>query len=83
LRIGQNHLAHRLVIFDVTGAAAEMTVERLGNGLFKICAGHAFSRQPLEQYLTLVEKARGAIAALKGEVINEGFLQAESSPSLA
>ena len=29
LRIGQDHVAHRLVIFDVAGAAAEMAVERL------------------------------------------------------
>ena len=63
------------MIFDVPGAAAKMTVERLGNGLFKICAGHAFFRQPLEQHLALVEKARGAIAALKGEVLDEGSLQ--------
>src|SRR5262252_835894 len=52
-----------------------MAVERLGNGLFKVCARHAFFCQPLEQYLALVEKARGAIAALKREVLDEGFLQ--------
>ena len=52
-----------------------MAVERLGDGFFKRGARHPFSRQPFEQRLTLVEKARGAVAALKGEVIDEGFLQ--------
>jgi hypothetical protein len=41
LRIGKNHIAHRLMIFDVAGATAEMAVERLGNGILKIGARHA------------------------------------------
>src|SRR5207302_2020864 len=32
LRIGKNHVAHGLVIFDVAGAAAEVAIERLSNG---------------------------------------------------
>ena len=31
--------------------------------------------QPLEQHLALVEKARGAIAALEREMLDEGLLQ--------
>jgi hypothetical protein len=38
LRVGENYVAHRLAIFDVTGAAAEMAVERLGNGFLKLGA---------------------------------------------
>jgi hypothetical protein len=52
-----------------------MAVERFGDGLFKRSARDAFSRQPLEQHLTLVEKARSAVAALEGEVSDESFLQ--------
>jgi hypothetical protein len=52
-----------------------MAVERLGDRLFQIGARDALFRQPLEQHLGFVEKARGAIAALKGEVLDEGFLQ--------
>jgi hypothetical protein len=52
-----------------------MAVERLGNGFLKLSARHALSRQPLEQRLAFVEKARGAVAALKGEVGDESLLQ--------
>ena len=75
MRVGQNHVTHRLVIPDVTGAAAEVAIERLANGLFKVGARHTFFLQPLEQHLSFVEKARGAIAALESEMLDEGFLQ--------
>jgi hypothetical protein len=71
------------MIFDVAGATAEMAVERLGNGLLKVGARHAPLRQPFEQHLSFVEKTRGAIPALKGEMLDEGFLQDRSSPFLA
>jgi hypothetical protein len=29
MRVREDHVAHRLVIFDVAGAAAEMAIERL------------------------------------------------------
>src|SRR5262249_39569302 len=73
--IGENHVAHGLMIFDVAGAAAEVTVERLGDGFLKLGARNAFLFQPLEQDLTFVKKACGAVAALKGKVSDEGFLQ--------
>src|SRR6185295_790640 len=65
LRVGKNDVAHGLVIFDVPGAAAQMAVERLGNGVFEIAARHRLFRQSLQQHLTLVEKSGGAIAALE------------------
>ena len=75
LRIGQDHVAHRLVIFHIAGAAAEVAIKRLGDGLLEIGTQHAFLRQPFEQHLSFVEKARGAIAALESKVLDEGFLQ--------
>ena len=75
LRISQDYVADRLVIFDVACTAAEVTVQRFGDGLLEIGSGRALLRQPFEQHLSFVEKARGAVAALKGEVLNEGLLQ--------
>ena len=40
VRIGEDHVAHRLVIFDVAGAAAEMAVERLGDRLVEVGPRH-------------------------------------------
>jgi hypothetical protein len=34
--IREDHGAYGLVVFDVTGAAAQVTVERLSNGFLKI-----------------------------------------------
>ena len=82
-RIGQDHVPHGLVVFDVASAAAEVAVQRLGDGLLEIGARDRRLRQALEQDLALVEKAGRAIAALKGEVGDKGLLQGESSPSLA
>ena len=74
-RIGQDHVAHGLVIFDVAGAAAQVAVERLGNGLLEIGARHRLLRQTLQQNLALVQEARGAIAALERKVLDERLLQ--------
>src|SRR3984957_19663935 len=63
------------MIFDVAGAAAEVTVKRLGYGLLEIRAGDRRLRQSLEQDLALVEKTRGAIAALEGELGDKSLLQ--------
>ena len=63
------------MIFDVAGAAGEMAVKRLGDGFLDVGARHALLRQPFEQHLNFVEKARGAISALKGEMLDKGFLQ--------
>src|SRR5438105_6242536 len=52
-----------------------MTVERIRNGLLQRLAWHRRARQALEQHLALVEEAGGAIAALEGEVADEGLLQ--------
>ena len=52
-----------------------MAVERLGDGFLKLGARHALSRQTFEQHLAFVEEAGRAIAALKGKVIDESFLQ--------
>src|SRR5690349_16198591 len=73
--IRQDHIPHGLVVFDVAGAAAEVTVERFGDGAFEIGALHRRLGQALQQNLPLVEEPRGAIAALEGEVPDEGLLQ--------
>src|ERR1700722_17436119 len=63
------------MIFDVAGAAAEVTVQRLGNRLLEIRAGDRRLRQSLEQDLALVEKTCGSIAALEGELGDKSLLQ--------
>src|SRR5262245_33212849 len=73
--IRQDHGADGLVIFDVTRAAAQMTVERLGNRFLEISPRHRLPRQTLEQNLSLVQEARGTVAALEREVLDEGLLQ--------
>src|SRR5271170_6143321 len=74
-RIGQDHVAHRLVVFDVAGAAAEVAVQRQGDSLLEIRPRDRRLRQSLEQDLALVEKTGGAIAALESEVRNKSLLQ--------
>jgi hypothetical protein len=73
--ISQYHGANGLVIFDVTGAAAQMTVERFGNRFLKIGARYGLLCQTFEQNLALVEEAGRTVAALKGEVLDERLLQ--------
>src|SRR6187431_1955694 len=73
--IRQDHIPHRLMVFEVAGAAADMAIERFSDGVFEISALHGRLGQTLQQDLPLVEKARGAVAALEGEVPNEGLLQ--------
>ena len=66
--IGKDHRAHRLVVADVAGAAAQMPIERLGDCRLEIAARHRLAFQALEQDLGLVEEPGGAIAALKSEM---------------
>ena len=73
--IGQDHIAHGLVIFDVAGAAADMAVERLGDGVSRDRRAPPAPSPALQQHLALVEEARGAIAALEREMLDEGLLQ--------
>src|SRR6185436_6324855 len=73
--IGQDHITHGLVVFDVSGTAADVAVERLGDGSLKFGTLHRRPRQTLQQDLALVEEASGAIAALKGEMLDKGLLQ--------
>src|SRR5262249_57778989 len=61
--------------FDVTGATAQMPVERLSNGLLEIRSRHRLLRQTFQQNLSLVQKAGGAISTLKREMLDESFLQ--------
>src|SRR6266436_2880953 len=75
IRIGQDHVPHGLMIFDVAGATADMAVERLSDGFLKLGTCHRLFRQTLKQNLALVQKARGAVAALKGKMVDESFLQ--------
>src|SRR5258705_13291856 len=63
------------MIFDVAGATADMAVERLSDGFLKLGTCHRLFRQTLKQNLALVQKARGAVAALESEVIDESLLQ--------
>ena len=70
------------MIFDVSGAAAKVSVERFHDRLLEIGAHDRRSRQALEQDLALVEEARGAIAALEGEVGDEGLLQGRKLAAL-
>ena len=41
-RLGQDHVTHGLVIFDVTGTSAEVAVERFSDGLLEIGARTGF-----------------------------------------
>src|ERR1700736_6639796 len=66
-RIGQDHVPHRLMIFDVAGTAAEMAVERVGDGFLQLRALDRLFRQALQQHLGLVQEAGGAVAALERE----------------
>src|ERR1700730_14590680 len=68
-------LAYGLVIFDVAGATAQVTVERRGNSLLEIGAGDGLLGQTFQQDLTLVQKTRSAIPALKSKMLDESFLQ--------
>src|SRR5262245_50870996 len=52
-----------------------MPVERLGNGLLEVRSRHRLLRQTLQQNLSLVQKAGGAISTLKREMLDESFLQ--------
>src|ERR1700719_1029116 len=70
----QDDVTDRLVIFDVAGAAAKVSIERLGNCFLEIRPRDRLLRQPLQQNLTSVQKTRGAITALKREMLNKGFL---------
>src|SRR5262249_49856286 len=73
--IGLNHGAHGLVIFDVAAAAAQVSVERLGNGLLEVIPRHRIALQTLEQHLAFVQKARGKVAALEGKMRDKRLLQ--------
>src|SRR5262249_62348634 len=66
--IGQNHVAYGLVIFDVAGTAAQVSVERLGNGLLEFGPRHRIALQTLEQHLAFVQKTRSTVAALEGKM---------------
>src|SRR5262245_12887057 len=74
-RIGENHGADGLVVFDVAGAAAQMTVKRLSNGLLKVRPRHRLLRQTLEQNLALVQESGRTVAALERKMLDEGLLQ--------
>ena len=63
------------MIFDVAGATADMAVERLSDGFLKLGTCHRLFRQTLKQNLALVQKARGAVAALKGKMVDKSLLQ--------
>src|SRR5829696_1733131 len=73
--IRQDHIPHGLVVFDVAGAAADMAIERFSDGVFEIGALHGRLGQALQQNLPFIEEARGAVAALEREMLDEGFLQ--------
>src|SRR5262245_50931278 len=68
--VRQDHGAYRLVIFDVARAAAQMTIQRFGDGLLEIGPRHRLLRQALEQDLALVQEAGGTVAALEREVLD-------------
>src|ERR1700722_3671361 len=75
LRIGQDHVADGLVIFDVAGATAQMAVERFENGFLELATRHRLQSQAFQQDLPLVQETRRAVAALKGEMLDERRLQ--------
>src|ERR1700730_5843287 len=75
MRIGENYVAHSLVIFDITGAAAKMAVERFSDGPLELGARHRPFRQTLQQHLTLVQESGSAIAALERKMFDEALLQ--------
>src|SRR5262249_5740077 len=73
--IGLNHGAHGRVIFDVAGAAAQVPVERLGNGLLEVGPRHRISLQTLEQHLAFVQETRSTVATLEGKMRDKRLLQ--------
>src|ERR1700723_1032509 len=73
--VGEYHGPDRLVVFDVAGAAAKMTVERLADRGVELGACHRRLCQALQQHLALVHKSGRAIAALKREMFDERLLQ--------
>src|SRR5258708_7069086 len=75
LGICEDHVTNRLMIFDVAGAAADVSVERLSNGLFEFSPRHRRFGEALQQHLALVQEAGRAIAALEREVLDECPLQ--------
>ena len=50
-----------------------MAVKRLGNGFFEIGPHHRVALQAFQQHLPFVQKAGGAVAALKGKVGDEAL----------
>src|SRR3954469_21851305 len=74
-RIRQDHGAHGLVVLDVTGAATQVAVERLGDGLVEVGPRDRLLRQTLEQNLPLVQETGGTVAALKSKMRDERLLQ--------
>ena len=82
-RVSQDHVAHRLVVFDIAGAAAEVTVERIGDGLLEFGAFHRCVGQTFQQDLALVQEAGRAIAALERKCAIKAFWSTESSPFFA
>src|SRR3982751_4582037 len=75
LRVGQDQVAHGFMVPNVPGAAAQMPVQSLGDGLFEGGARHLLSRETLQQNLRLVHEARCAIAALEGKRFDKRLLQ--------
>ena len=56
--IGENNVTHRLVVFDVAGATAEVAVESLSDRGVECGALDRCFRQPFQQHLAFVQKAR-------------------------
>ena len=63
------------MIFNIAGAAAKMTVQGFGNRALEFCTRNRHFLQSFQQNLALVEKTRGAVTALEGEMLNKALLE--------
>src|SRR4030095_15044589 len=72
--IGEDQLAQGRVIADIAGAAADMPVHCRENARLDLGLRHRRARKALEEHLRLVDEARRAVAALEGEMVEEGGL---------
>jgi hypothetical protein len=73
--IRKDHVSYRLVVLDVAGAAAKVTVERIGDGLLEFGAVDRRFGQTFQQDLALVQEAGRAIATLECKVRDKGLLE--------
>src|ERR1700733_36799 len=69
-----DQLPQRFVVADITGAAAQMAVECVGDDLLDILAGDWLPLELLKQDNRFVDEAGGTVTALKRIIFQKGIL---------